>query len=525
MRKFLTSLASIAMLTAPMAPSFADIEKPAAIDGSAYSIIPNVLNTIVTTNGQTDSYIRLFNGGLSAASFDFQIVQPLTGANVGSAFSISVPSRASLQFRIGELFGAQYANTTVAAGTGFMVYLKSSEPKAGYQHVYYNDGTKFFENASVCTNLLNQVMLAASNTFVLTNLTSSVLASGAVNYPTTVVIHNYSTSAATYRIVGVNARTGESIGTTDKTVQGNQTFNAPFYNGTNANTLAASLQTQFGWTPGASDLWVNLFITDVTGGVPQAVATHAIGNNTLGGQFAMTTACALNAPVAAAVSATTASSFDGVVTLSNGTTGTFSLTIPASGSSASAVETPSAVEKAAAVERQLALLTISGSYRTPAGATITLTGTYNTVTRAINLSGGTAPNIYTFIGAVSGTGTVTGTLTGPSLTGSFGGGKQTPGTTSKAYCGTYSGHDDEGSTSGSFSLVVNGTTVNGSHRSPDGDSGPIYGTLSGTSFTGHAPSDEGTVSLSGTVTATTFSGTYSGGPVGGQFSGTSCGSF
>ncbi len=143
------------------------------------------------------------------------------------------------------------------------------------------------------------------------------------------------------------------------------------------------------------------------------------------------------------------------------------------------------------------------------------------MTRAISLSGGG----YTFTGAVSGTGTVTGSFTGPSITGTFGGGKQTSGVTSKGYCGTYAGHDDDGVTSGSLSFVVTGTTFTGSHRDSDGDSGPIYGTVSGTSFTGYAPVDEGTVSISGTLTATSFSGSYSGGPSAGTFSGTSCGAF
>ncbi len=357
----------------------ATVEKAqAAIDGSTYSIIPSVLNTIVTTSGQTDSYIRLFNGGITSAQFDLIIVNPATGVTVGSPFSISVPSHASLQFRIGELFGSQYANTTVSNGTGWIVYLKSSEARAGYQHVYYNDGTKFFENASVCTNLLNQSTLAASNTLVLTNLTSSLLVTGGNSYPTSVLIHNYAATAATYHIVGVNARTGETIGTKDVTIQANQTFSAPFYNGANATTLSNSLQTQFGWQPVSSgsifELWANLLITESTGAAPQATAIHSIGNNTLGGSFAMTTACALNAPVSTAI--TTTAAFDGVVALSNGTTGTFSLTIPASASTASAVETPSAVEKASAVEHQQASVTISGSYKPPTGSAVTLTGTY-----------------------------------------------------------------------------------------------------------------------------------------------------
>ncbi len=301
------------------------------------------------------------------------------------------------------------------------------------------------------------------------------------------------------------------------TVPANASRSLPFYASGN---LPASLQNLVGWTTTSSQLYANVTITDTSGIAPQAYAMVVYNNPGLGGSFNMTTACAINPPVSAAVSSTTSTTFDGVVTLASGTNGTFSLTIPAVASSSSAVETTAAVEKAAAVERALATVTVSGSYTPPTGAAVTLTGTYNTVTRAINLSGGG----YTFTGSVSGTGAVSGSFTGPSVTGSFGGGKKAAGTTSKGYCGTYSGHDEDGPTSGTLSFVVSGTTLTGSHRS-GGDGGPISGTVSGTSFTAYAPSDGGIVTVTGTLGTTSFSGSYSGGPVGGTFSGSSCGNF
>ena len=334
-----------------------------------------------------------------------------------------------MQYRIGELFGALYANTTVSVGTAWIVYVKSSEASAGYQHVYYNDGTKFFENASSCTNLLNQSTLAASNTLVLTNLTSSLLVNGSNSYPTSVVIHNYSATAATYRLIGVNARTGQTLGTKDVTIQANQTFSAPFFNPANATTLANSLQNNFGWTPISSgstfELWANLLIIDTSGATPQASATHSIGNNTLGGSFAMTSACALNAPISTALSATTTTTFDGAIAGANGQSGTFSITVPASGSTSAAPENMMTTK--AAIEKPQATTNVTGTLRI-GSTTITLTGTYNTVTRSLTVTGGG----YTFTGGVIAGSTFSGTYTGPGgALGGFAGDKRSATVTSR----------------------------------------------------------------------------------------------
>ena len=481
MRSLLAYFCSAVLLGAiPVASHAANVEKPEAIDGSTYSIIPSALYAVVTSTGRTDSYIRLFNGGLSSARFDLTIVKPATGVTVGTPFSINIPSHASQQFILGDLLGTQYAKATFSAGSAYIVYLKSSEPTAGYQHIYYNDGSKLFENASACSLLLNQSTLATSNTLVLTNLTTSILASGTLNYPTSVVIHNYSTAAATYRIMGVNAFTGATVGNKDVTIQANQTFSAPFFNGSNATSLANSLQNNFGWTPQSSELWANLFITDTSGAAPQATAIHVINNNTLGGSFAMTTACALNAPVSTSLSATTTTTFDGAIGGANGQTGTFSVTVQASGSSSATPETMQSVK--ATVEKPQAALTATGTLRI-GNTTTTLTGTYDTATRKLVITGGG----YTFTGGVISGSTFSGTYTGPGgAAGGFAGDKRSATVASRGYCGTFSGHDDQGPIAGTFNFVASGSgAVSGTIATDDGSSARITGTASATAVSGY----------------------------------------
>ncbi len=524
MRKILSCVAAALLLGTPSAYS-AEIEKPAAIDGSAYSVIPSVLYNVTTANGRTDSYIRLFNGGLSTARFDLIIVNPATGATVGSTFSINVPSHASVQYQIQDLFGASYANVSVTGTAAYFVYVKSSEPTAGYQHAYFNDGTKFFENATTCATLLNQTMLAATNTIVLTNLSSSLLTNGTnLNYPTSVVIHNYSSTAATYRLVGVNARTGEPLGSIEKTVQANQTFSAPFFNPANATTLAASLQNQFGWNPIVSgtiyESWANLFVTDITGAVPQATVTHSIGNSTLGGSFPMTTACALNAPVSTSLSAST--TFEGAIAGAGGQSGTFSILVATSGSTAAAPEGMQSAK--ATVEKQQATLTATGSLRLTSSSTpITLSGSYDTVTRKLTVTGGS----YTFTGGVAAGSTYSGTYTGPSgAVGGFAGDKASATVKTRGYCGTFTGTDDEGAIGGTFNFVVSGTgALSGSISQSDGSAARLTGSASGTSVSGNVTGPETAASFSGILGTSSASGNFTGHEASGTWMGSSCGSF
>jgi hypothetical protein len=139
------------------------------------------------------------------------------------------------------------------------------------------------------------------------------------------------------------------------------------------------------------------------------------------------------------------------------------------------------------------------------GSCVALTGTYDTQTKALNVSGGG----YTFTGTWA-NGRIEGTFTGPGVDGLFvvhGSTRETV----QVYCGTYTGDSD-----GIWNLVRRASVLSGVYNDVSGDSGELSGTLNNNavsvSFTGGSAS--GTLSgsvMSGTwQTADGSSGTWSG---------------
>ena len=131
MRKLLGYLAAALLSGAAPFTASAEIEKPQAIDGTTYAVIPGLINYI----NNTASFIRFFNGGYASTNFTLTIVNPTTSAQVGSVATISVPARAAKIISIKDLLGSSYANANVADGSAYTAYLQSSEPLAGYQHI------------------------------------------------------------------------------------------------------------------------------------------------------------------------------------------------------------------------------------------------------------------------------------------------------------------------------------------------------------------------------------------------------
>lgn len=333
MRKLFACFAvSLLMSTAPVYS--AEIEKPQAIDGTTYAVIPGLINYI----NNTASFIRFFNGGYAATNFTLTIVNPVTSAQVGSVATISVPARAAKIISIKDLLGSSYANANVADGSAYTAYLQSSEPLAGYQHIVFNGNKNLFENGTTCSNLLNTATLAYRNQLTVLGLTTINLSSGSVSYPSNVGVHNYSSSSQTYEFTVINADTGEQMGDPyERTVGANQSFSIPFYAPANPQ---GSLQSMVGWQPTSSELWANVLITEKTGVRPLAIATGAISNTELAGSSNMSTACAITAPPTTTLTSTT--TFDGVIAGIAGTsnqTGTFSIAVQATSSSSTAAVT------------------------------------------------------------------------------------------------------------------------------------------------------------------------------------------
>jgi len=150
--------------------------------------------------------------------------------------------------------------------------------------------------------------------------------------------------------------------------------------------------------------------------------------------------------------------------------------------------------------------TASGTL-TPSGQSgVSLSGTFNTSTKAVNLSGGG----HTLGGTTNSSGELKGTYHGPGGDGTFATQK---GTSSEVqgFCGTFDGDD-----TGTWNLSKRANSLVGAYASDGGDSGTLTGTLSGSSvsitFTGGTATGTLTsaTAMNGTWTAAPSSGTWTG---------------
>ena len=166
-----------------------------------------------------------------------------------------------------------------------------------------------------------------------------------------------------------------------------------------------------------------------------------------------------------------------------------------------------------AYEKQQAIVQASGTITIVGGQTILLTGTYDTVTQMINLSGGG----YTLTGTVgtnNGVLTFSGTYMGPNGAGGFVTEKvlQRPPQPNQitAYCGTYVESGDNGTWN--FTVSNSGSLYGQYASTVDGEGGILTGEVTGTNpltVSGIDPGD-GTP-FSATITNGSVSGTYTGG--------------
>lgn len=143
--------------------------------------------------------------------------------------------------------------------------------------------------------------------------------------------------------------------------------------------------------------------------------------------------------------------------------------------------------------------TATGTFKivSPTASTHTLSGNYNTGTKAVAAAG----DGYSFAGAYDGTGQMTGTMSG-AATGTFVASRD-DNNTAVAFCGTYTGSD-----AGVWSFTVIGTSLAGSATSSgDGHVTGLSGTLSGNAITVALPGGGGNLAT-GTRSGNSVSGTW-----------------
>ncbi|MBI3189149.1 MAG: hypothetical protein HYZ33_00725 [Ignavibacteriales bacterium] len=208
---------------------------------------------------------------------------------------------------------------------------------------------------------------------------------------------------------------------------------------------------------------------------------------------------------------------DSPTTPGNTTTTTYSGTIAGESESGSITFVVGSTAKVTPTVdvRLFALLTVTGTIKLSDGTSITLTGTFNTETDSIYVSGGG----YSFAGKLS-NGTISGVYTGPNGSGAFSVQAGTQGSV-KVFCGTYIENDN--SQSGLLNIALKDTVLTGLSISySDGSKTFLIGTLSGSTITMYLTNQPAQVIATGTLSGVTASGTYSSGDDQGTWTMTLC---
>lgn len=239
-----------------------------AIDGSLYGVIGP------TFSGTLNSYIRLFNGGGAASTFNITLVGSPSGRTYGTA-AISIPKNASPQYSLASIVSLANAAALNGGDKSYSMYIKNSEIASGFQHVTYDSFTGFFENVNACRYTFN-------NPNVLINVHSSLFAA---NYPSVVELHNYYSAATTYSLTVVDGVTGATLGSMNQNVGANATVELSIL----------TIEQAIGFAPTANQQHLNIFVTNPSGGEAKQIASHLVNNVPLHAALNLTTICAINA--------------------------------------------------------------------------------------------------------------------------------------------------------------------------------------------------------------------------------------
>jgi hypothetical protein len=475
----------------------AALERTATIDGTQYAVIAPIFNEQNTGNY---SFLRFINVISTSSTFTVKVVGSPSG-NVYGTTTIAVPAGAAVHKQLLDILTATNATTLTGGDTEYALYI-SNPDLSGYQHVIYNYVSKFFENASLCRTSLSQASVQ-----YLPNVHTKIISDA--GFPSKIYLHNYANQAVTYNVSVYESSAGSLIGTVPITMQANSTTSKDF----------SYFETQLNWTPTGTQGYANLIITPGTAisGVtlPPVTVGHFIYNQNFQAFVNMSDTCAVNPGSASTGNSATAAktTYAGTIAAVGGGSGTLTVNIPTSSSTASAPVTTATMTGKVLAERTQATVTATGTL-VIGSTTTSLTGTYDTVTKAVSLGGGG----YNFSGNVS-SGSFDGSYTGPSgASGSFAT-LNTTQTLVTAYCGTFR-QTKGGTNTGTFNLQVSlKGTISGSYSGMDG-AGRISATATGSTFTGTSTGGD---TVTGNISGTSVSGTYADGEGSeGTFAGSKC---
>jgi hypothetical protein len=223
-----------------------------------------------TAQANSQSYLRLYNTGATAGTVSVQLSDSSSGTSLGTWTSPSIAPGAEQQFSIGTVAEGASASTS---GPYFAVNVQSSTITGFFQNVLFRPADGTLTNLSTC---------GAGVTATAARL-SGVHSSRISGFPSSIVVNNTGTAAATYALGIYDARTGVKLGThtTPSVAAGGQ-----------AIVTAAAIEAGIGITP-AADMYH--YTIKAEGGF-SGFMQHLVDNQQAGVVTDMTTACAITPP-------------------------------------------------------------------------------------------------------------------------------------------------------------------------------------------------------------------------------------
>jgi hypothetical protein len=256
-----------------------DRERPQAVNGSLYAVVA----PLYVGEGGFFSYLRLFNGGASTATFTVSVVGSATATNYGAA-TFQIPPRASIQYSMSQVLVGANAVTRAPTDVQFSFYIQSTEPLAGYQHVTHSPGATYFQNASVCNWTIQDAVGAVAPSAILTHVHTSQLA--AQGYPASIELHNYAATPVTYRFTVIESTSGNIAGEMTFPARANASYTIPW----------SQIESTINWSPLANQIYANVVVTDTAGAAPAVVLGQTVVNGQYQSTLNVTTMCAVNRP-------------------------------------------------------------------------------------------------------------------------------------------------------------------------------------------------------------------------------------
>lgn len=234
------------------------VEKPESVNGELYTVIAPIYLGGGPDGGNV-SYIRFYNRETHATTFTVSIVGYKTDSLVDSRSTvlgtaiITVPKNAAPQYSVGQIvdaagIGAVACPTTCPSNVyqGVALYIRSPDEDVGYQHIMYSVLSGFFENMTICAD--ESLSDGTGNRYMSSAVALHTSVIGAMGYPASVAVHNYSSSNGTYTFFINDADTGNTVGRVDTTLLANTTYVLPM----------AWIEQQAHWTPLSSQVRANI---------------------------------------------------------------------------------------------------------------------------------------------------------------------------------------------------------------------------------------------------------------------------